>query len=94
MQPAKEALNKVILPQEGIYKVLILLDSRLRWDYERGFNQRLPKESLIESPKPSTKKASYKGLVKNAVQVFTLLGLANLYMLRGRLGVNPPKTRQ
>ena len=32
------------------------------------------------------KKASYKGLVKNAVQVFTLLGLANLYMLRGRLG--------
>ncbi|MDP0590277.1 MAG: transposase [Candidatus Endonucleobacter bathymodioli] len=32
------------------------------------------------------KKASYKGLVKNAVQVFNLLGLANLYMLRGRLG--------
>jgi len=32
------------------------------------------------------KKASYKGLVKNAAQVFTLLGLANLYMLRGRLG--------
>jgi len=32
------------------------------------------------------KKASYKGLVKNAVQVLTLLGLANLYMLRGPLG--------
>jgi len=31
------------------------------------------------------KKASHKGLVKNATQVFTLLGLANLYMLRGRL---------
>ncbi|MDP0587983.1 MAG: transposase [Candidatus Endonucleobacter bathymodioli] len=32
------------------------------------------------------KKAGYKGLVKNAAQVFTLLGLAYLYMLRGRLG--------
>ncbi|MDP0588291.1 MAG: hypothetical protein QS748_03460 [Candidatus Endonucleobacter bathymodioli] len=32
------------------------------------------------------KKASYKGLVKNAAQVLTMLGQANLYMLRGRLG--------
>ena len=30
-------------------------------------------------------KARYKGLEKNRVQVFTLLGLVNLYMLRGRL---------
>ena len=30
-------------------------------------------------------KARYKGLKKNRVQVFTLLGLVNLYMLRGRL---------
>ena len=30
-------------------------------------------------------KARYKGLKKNQVQVFTLLGLVNLYMLRGRL---------
>ena len=30
-------------------------------------------------------KARYKGLKKNRVQVFTLLGLINLYMLRGRL---------
>ena len=40
----KEALNKVVLAQEGIYKVLILLDPRLRGDYESGFNQRLLKE--------------------------------------------------
>lgn len=31
------------------------------------------------------KKAAYKGLEKNRVQVFSLLGLANLYMLRGQL---------
>jgi len=31
------------------------------------------------------KKAIYKGLEKNRVQVFTLLGLANIYMLRGQL---------
>ena len=31
------------------------------------------------------KKARYKGLEKNRVQVFSLLGLANLYMLRGQL---------
>lgn len=30
-------------------------------------------------------KARYKGLEKNRVQVFSLLGLANLYMLRGQL---------
>ena len=30
-------------------------------------------------------KARYKGLKKNRVQVFTLLGLVNLYMLRGKL---------
>jgi len=33
------------------------------------------------------KKAIYKGLEKNRVQVFTLLGLTNLYMQRRRLGV-------
>jgi len=33
------------------------------------------------------KKAKYKGLEKNRVQVFALLGLANLYMLRRQLGV-------
>lgn len=33
------------------------------------------------------KKAIYKGLEKNRVQVFTLLGLSNLYMQRKRLGV-------
>ncbi|MFW5450680.1 MAG: transposase, partial [Methylophagaceae bacterium] len=33
------------------------------------------------------KKAIYKGLEKNRVQVFTLLGLTNLYMQRKRLGV-------
>jgi IS5 family transposase len=31
------------------------------------------------------RKAAYKGLEKNRVQVFSLLGLANLYMLRGQL---------
>jgi IS5 family transposase len=31
------------------------------------------------------KKVRYKGLEKNRVQVFSLLGLANLYMLRGQL---------
>ena len=31
------------------------------------------------------KKARYKGLEKNRVQVFSLLALTNLYMLRGRL---------
>lgn len=32
------------------------------------------------------KKARYKGLEKNRVQVLTLLGLTNLYMLRSQLG--------
>jgi IS5 family transposase len=31
------------------------------------------------------KKVRYKSLEKNRVQVFSLLGLANLYMLRGQL---------
>ena len=30
-------------------------------------------------------KARYRGLAKNAAQVNMLVGLANLYMLRGRL---------
>ena len=36
----EEDLNKVILSRKGIYKVFILLDPRLRADYESGFNQR------------------------------------------------------
>ena len=31
------------------------------------------------------KKVRYKGLEKNRVPVFSLLGLANLYLLRGQL---------
>ena len=39
--------------------------------------------------------ARYKGLEKNRVQVFSLLALTNLYMLRGRLtGYNRPKFKK
>ena len=41
------------------------------------------------------KKVRYKGLEKNRVQVFSLLALTNLYMLRGRLtGYNRPKFKK